>query len=337
MLFQFDRDLVSRVFVYEKDLVSFQTNMHFVSGRFRGFRVPNQYSAIEPCELEGLRGGHEVEIRNARLLSPEPTLESHGFQLVDDPISMDLMDTEVVRGEYYEHCRKLLKRVTHCLDVRGGSHEYRTGFGGAEGRKAIKPTPNGSAGAYGLGIHADMCAAIERAFDRIVDDRHFESINIWRSTKLDEIIEMTPLAVCDMRSVDPADIVFCDGMNTGNVRQFHKVVSQNLVYSPNQRWYYFPNMTPNEVLLFRQYDTRQEPLNLRAVFHSAVNDPNTAEDSPMRSTIEVRMQAIYEREDNKRERVERFVSQISNRYIDGRETNWWSGPIENYVPPPQYR
>ena len=87
----------------------------------------------------------------------------------------------------------------------------------------------------------------------------------------------------------------------------------------------------------RQYDTRQEPLNLRAVFHGSVVDPNTLEDAPMRSTIEVRMQAIYEKEENKLERGERFVSQISDRYLDGRETDWWSGPIENYVPPSQFR
>ena len=53
----------------------------------------------------------------------------------------------------------------------------------------------------------------------------------------------------------------------------------------------------------------------------------------MRSTIEVRMQAIYETETNKAERVERFVAEISDRYLDGRPCTWWRGPIEGYVPP----
>ena len=229
--------------------MTFKTHMHFVDGKYRGFRVPNQYSAQQPGELNGLRSGFDVTIHDARLLNPAPTVQIHGFQLVHDPMNIDLMNNGVVQTDFYEHCRHLLKRVTLCDEVRGGSHEYRTGFGGDTGFRGVKPTPNGSAGAYGLGMHADMCAAIERVFDRIVDDRHFESINIWRSTKKHQLVQMAPLAVCDMRSVNPDDIVFCDGMNTGNVRQFHKVVSQNLVYSPNQRWYYFPQMTADEVLL----------------------------------------------------------------------------------------
>tara|TARA_B100001013_G_scaffold299043_1_gene200077 strand:- start:270 stop:812 length:543 start_codon:yes stop_codon:yes gene_type:complete len=179
-----------------------------------------------------------------------------------------------------------------------------------------------------------MCAAVEDAFLRIIpDERHFQCINLWRSTKLDEPIEMMPLAVCDMRSVDPNDIVFGDGMNTGNIKQYTKVVDQRIVYSPEQRWYYFPDMSPEEVLIFRQYDTRQEALNMRTVFHQAVVDPNSRLDAPMRSTIEVRMQAIYGAETNKAARLTRFKKQISSRYSDGSDCDWWSGPIEGYSPP----
>jgi len=39
-------------------------------------------------------------------------------------------------------------------------------------------------------------------------------------------------------------------------------------------------MTPDEALLFKQYDTRAEETNLRTVFHSAINDPTTPEDAP---------------------------------------------------------
>ena len=51
------------------------------------------------------------------------------------------------------------------------------------------------------------------------DDRHFESINIWRSA-IAETVRMMPLAVCDMRSVRIDDIVFGDGQNTGNIKQY---------------------------------------------------------------------------------------------------------------------
>ena len=310
--------------------------MHFANGLHRGFRVPNQYSAKNPEVLKTTGQTHQVTVRNARLLDPPPTLASHGFQLVDSPCDFDLLDNKVVTTAYYEHCRAVVKQVTACFDVRGGGHEYRNGFSGQSGVRGVKPTPNGSGGGYGMGIHSDMSAAVENAFAKIVpDDRHFQSLNMWRSVKKGELVFTAPLAVCEMRSVHPDDIVFGDGTATGNIEQYFKVVDQRVVFSPDQRWYYFPNMSEDEVLIFRQYDTREEALNLRTVFHSAVVDSNTPDAAPMRYTIEVRMQAIFEKETNKTDRVKRFRAQITDVYKDGTKSDWWRGPIENYVPPPE--
>ena len=289
-------------------------------------------------ELKSEGSVEQVTIHDARLLDPAPTVDTHGFELIHAPCDLDLLDTEVVTNDYYAHCREVLKLARGCYDVRGGGHEYRNGIGGESGERGVKPTPNGSGGAYAGGIHSDMCAVVERYFAKTVpDNRHFESLNLWRSCKKGETVQMMPLVVCDMTTVDPNDIVFGDGMATGNIRQYMKVVDQRIVHSPEQRWYYFPEMTEDEILIFRQYDTRQEPLNMRTVFHTAARDPNTRVDAPMRYTIEVRMQAIYEIEENKGERMARFVAQISDRYEDGSECDWWQGPIENYVPPPEYR
>ena len=311
----------------------FATSANFAHGRHRGFRVPNRYSAKDPEELKALGVRERITVTNARHLDPAPTLDSHGFQLVVGPTDLDLMDTDIVRGPFYQECRALLARATGCDEVRGGAHEYRNGFGGQAGPRGVRPTPNGSGGAYAQGIHADMSPAVEDRFLTLVpDERHFESINIWRSANR-ETVRMMPLAVCDMRSVRPADIVFGDGQNTGNIKQYTKVVDQRLIHGPHQRWYYFSDIAPDEVLLFRQYDTRQEELNLRTVFHTAVEDPNSPSDAPMRYTIEVRMQAIYGKETDKTARVARFKAQIPAVYADGRPCDWWSGPIEGYVPP----
>lgn len=310
-----------------------QTRANFAHPRHRGFRVPNRYSAKDPGELKTLGTAESITVCNARYLDPAPTLASHGFQLVTAPTAADLMDTDVVRGPFYGECREMLRRVTGCAEVRGGAHEYRNGFGGQTGRRGVKPTPNGSGGAYAQGIHADMCAAVEGRFSKLIpDERHFESINIWRSANR-QTVQMMPLAVCDMRSVRPDDIVFGDGQNTGNIKQYTKVVDQRLIHGPHQRWYYFSDIAPDEVLLFRQYDTRQEEPNLRTVFHTAVEDPTALPDAPMRYTIEVRMQAIYGRETGKAERMLRFMAQIPATYADGRPCDWWSGPIEDYAPP----
>ncbi|MYB38172.1 MAG: hypothetical protein F4Y26_12515 [Gammaproteobacteria bacterium] len=255
---------------------SIDTTANFAHPRHRGYRVPNQYSAATSDDLATLGTRQRITVHNARLLNPAPTLATHGFELVRAPTIVDLMDTEAVQSAFYGECRDLLRRVTGAGEVRGGAHEYRTGFGGEKGPRGVKPTPNGSGGAYAQGIHSDMSAAVEDRFAGLIpDDRHFESINIWRSAD-GGTIRMMPLAVCASPSVKPDDIVFGDGQNTGNIRQYMKVVDQRLIHGAHQRWYYFPDMTPDEVLLFRQYDTRKEALNLRTVFHTAVADPTTA-------------------------------------------------------------
>lgn len=320
----------------DRPLASFEAQLNFANPLYRGYRAPNQWSVKDPQELINLGSRETVIVRNGRLLDPPPTLETHGFQLVDAPCELNLLDIAVVKEQYFEQCREDIKRVTGCDQVVGGGFEYRNGFGGVKGDRGVKPTPNGSGGAYAQGIHSDMCAVVERYFSRLFDgERHFESLNLWRSTSPGELVQTMPLCVCDMQSVNPADIIFGDGVNTGNVRQYSKVVDQRVCYSPDQRWYYFPDMTADEMLIFRQYDTRQEALNLRTVFHTAVEDPSTPSDAPMRSTIEVRMQAVYGRESDHDARQLRFMSQISDTYRDGTKSDWWSGPIENYVPPQQ--
>ena len=318
----------------KKKIEKISTSANFAHPRHRGYRVPNQYSAGSLDDLKTLGIANSIEVHNARLLEPAPTVDSHGFQLVHHPTSVDLLDNEAVKSQLYDECRELIKSVRRSYDVRGGMHEYRNGFGNQKGFRGVKPTPNGSGGAYGMGIHADMCAAVEKRFETIVPDgRHFESLNLWRSTDTVNTVQMMPLAVCDMTSVKAEDIAFGDGQSTANINQYMKVVDQRLIHSPDQRWFYFPNMTQDEVLIFRQYDTREESLNLRTVFHQAVIDPTSEPDAPMRASIEIRMQAIYEEESDKENRVKRFVSQISDTYLDGRRCDWWSGPIEGYVPP----
>ena len=309
------------------------TTANFAHPKHRGFRIPNHYSVIDNAELATLSVTETIVVHNARELETAPTLGTHGFQLVHAPTNCDLFNTDEVSTTFYDECRLMLQNVTGCHEVRGGGHEYRNGFGGEKGERGVKPTPNGSGGAYAMGIHSDMCAAVEHGFSRIVPDaRHFQSINIWRSA--DRVrIQMMPLAVCDIGSISPDDIVFGDGTNTGNIRQYTKVIDQRIIHSPTQRWYYYPDLEPDEVLIFRQYDTRQESLARRTVFHQAVVDPTSSEDAPMRSTIEVRMQAVFEIETEKEERKARFVGEISDHYADGRKCDWWEGPIENYVPP----
>ena len=73
----------------------------FAHSRYRGYRVPNQYSVRDPEELRSLGVTKWIDVINGRELNPPPTLDSHGFQLLMAPTKLDLMDTDIVRSQYY--------------------------------------------------------------------------------------------------------------------------------------------------------------------------------------------------------------------------------------------
>ena len=60
-----------------------------------------------------------------------------------------------------------------------------------------------------------------------------------------------------------------------------------------QRWYYAPEMTPDEVLLIKGWDSLDDG-RARFTPHGAFNPPDVAEDASARESIEVRTIVIIE-------------------------------------------
>ena len=57
--------------------------------------------------------------------------------------------------------------------------------------------------------------------------------------------------------------------------------------SQAHRWFYFPQMTKEEVLLFKQWDS-DRTLSGRVCFHTAFNSLDEAEGARCRESIEIR-------------------------------------------------
>ena len=69
-----------------------------------------------------------------------------------------------------------------------------------------------------------------------------------------------PLAVCDARTVAPEDEVTVTAItvekDTGEITHD----TTGYLYNPAHRWYYYRDMTPAEVLVFKAHDTGQQPV-----------------------------------------------------------------------------
>jgi len=117
----------------------------------------------------------------------------------------------------------------------------------------------------------------------------------WRKTCSSEsppatdpaIVDNSPLALCDATTIDPADLIVSDLIYRDRVGETYA-----LRFNPDQRWAYFPHMTPDEAVLIKGYDSTESGV-ARFTAHSAFEDPATRTGTPERESIEARAIVIY--------------------------------------------
>lgn len=100
-------------------------------------------------------------------------------------------------------------------------------------------------------------------------------------------LRRSPLALCDAGTLETENLVASELRYPDRTGETYAVT-----YSPNQRWYYFPRMQPDEALLIRCFDSaRSGPARFSA--HGAFEDTQTPADPPPRESSEVRTQVFF--------------------------------------------
>lgn len=120
------------------------------------------------------------------------------------------------------------------------------------------------------------------------DVRGFVAIDFWRTAGMREPLRHMPLAFCHPESVRVEDVVplgLVDFTPSGRTTR-----QAGLRYDPAQRWYYYPEMTPDEVLAFVQFrvDKRDAEPRVACCFHSAFEHPHTPANAEVRQSSEQR-------------------------------------------------
>jgi len=242
-----------------------------------------------------------TEIHDARPLQadadPAAFFARHGFVLLSHATQVSDWDISPNDNGYMAEVRSLIQE---CL-LPGRRLEIPP-FGSLtrRGRDTTLPV-------YGNGVHQDCgpgpddyqqmvsafanpeAAAMWRAgYDRDAVESYL-LIDFWRTTGMDAPLQHMPLAVCDPGTVDPADIIPTEihGL-TATGRAPHQMALRR---NPGQKWYYYPEMTGEEVLVFKLFEARKagtQP-SLRSCFHSAFEDPATPADAQARQSCEFRV------------------------------------------------
>jgi hypothetical protein len=114
--------------------------------------------------------------------------------------------------------------------------------------------------------------------------------NAWQVTSSPP--QDAPLAVCAANTVSPKDelpvTVVTRTRTDGDVTA--PIVSYEA--NPAHRWYYYRDMTPDELLVFKGFDS--DRARAGRVPHTAFSDPSCPAGTPTRSSVELRVLAFFE-------------------------------------------
>ena len=236
----------------------------------------------------------DVPIYDCRPMAKQLRLDREGFVLLTQDCDIgDFLDEQVVTTHYYQQTEALLKEVTGALAVVAFDHNVRSAVGAPKGQAGVRAPVDA--------VHDDYTEKSgEKRVRELLEDRgqtallHHRAalINVWRPIR--GPVQDVPLAVCDARSTSLEDFVETniDHFAENDLsRPSHSGQIYSVRYNPGHRWYYAKDMQPNEVWVFKGYDSLAGVA--RFTPHTGFNNPDCPPKFLPRESIEVRTVVVY--------------------------------------------
>ncbi|WP_420405807.1 CmcJ/NvfI family oxidoreductase [Nisaea sp.] len=230
-----------------------------------------------------------VLVADMRAADGSFTLDREGFALRTAPTAVeDLYDDAEVESAYYAEVRSLLKTELGASEVAIFDATRRSDGGDGARNK------DGNRGAA-TRIHVDYTAASgpQRARDVFGDEtfenllaagRRIVQVNVWRP--IVGPVQRSPLALADAASIRSEHLVATDQLFPNRTGEIY-----HLAYDEAQRWYYAPDMTRDEILLIKGWDSLEDG-RARFAPHTAFQLPSQTDETPARESIEIRTYAV---------------------------------------------
>jgi hypothetical protein len=228
---------------------------------------------------------HQVPIRNARPLIDRLSLDREGFVLLHHQTAVtNFYDEEQIRTIYYPECERVMKAATGAARVVAFDHIVRNAAMSAKDNTIKIPAKR---------VHNDYTAwsAPQRVRDLMGAEaeellkHRFAINNLWRPIR-GPVLD-SPLTLCDAQSLEEENLIASDLKYPDRTGETYSVT-----YNPNQRYYYFPRMQPDEAVLIRCYDSKLHGA-ARFSAHTGFDDPTMPPDAPPRESLEVRMLVFF--------------------------------------------
>ena len=231
---------------------------------------------------------HEMAVKNGRPLRDTFQLDVHGFAFTDHRTQVKDFADEAERAKVYDpEVQALVRKHSGASEVIVFDHTIRVSDEEMQKSANARPTVKG--------VHNDYTekSAPVRLREIVGDaeaERRFRKrwaiIQVWRAIRGKVLVD--PLAICDRRSIPQTGFIRVERRykyRTGEV--YH------IAHNPAHQWFYFPEMTRDEALVFKVFDSdTAKPSRFTA--HSAFDDPATPAGAPPRESIETRTFAFFD-------------------------------------------
>ena len=231
---------------------------------------------------------HQVPVFDGRSVADSFSLDREGFALVRHPtVVRDFYDDKEVRSVYYPAAEAFIRATLGADRVFIFDHTVRRRVEGAADIRDGGPRQPATR------VHVDQTArsGADRVREHLADEAdellkgRVQVINLWRPIR--GPLRDSPLAMVDGTTVAPDDLVASDLIYPNRNGETYSVK-----YNPNHRWFYFPDMTTDQALLLKCYDSATDG-RTRFGPHTAFVDPTTPADAAPRESIELRTLVFY--------------------------------------------
>lgn len=260
--------------------------------------VLRRFTAPGASVNTGIYHSYEMPVHNGRPIKDRFTLDHNGFELIDHRTAVpDFTDRAEVDRIYVDEVADFVRSYTGASRVATlgwllrrsaapGEHASQPQAASVHDDFSVAGARDRAAGAYasffpdGPGYHRALITSLWRVFSPPPQD--------W------------PLAICDYTSVRPDEglanrMYFVDkipeDLNMAMPEDAPGASGFEFHHNPDHRWWYFPDMTRDEILLFKLNDSDQSVA--WRVPHSAFHDKAARATEP-RHSIEFRTIAYFE-------------------------------------------
>jgi hypothetical protein len=237
---------------------------------------------------------HRVSITALRDGRKSYRLGLHGIEVVRG-LGTDVDPSGPTHGTYLRALEQMIRTLTGASRVVALGNGVIRRSERAQGYRCDETTVLGrfahcdfSPRASGSSLWVENMLLATEARERLT--RRYAIYNVWQS--LSEPPQDTPLAFCDPESIATDDAVGCDQVIRTDAG---KKIAYELTlyrYSDRQRWFYFPDIERNELLIFTGFDS--DAARPQGVPHAAFTDPYCPADAAPRESFDERLIAFFD-------------------------------------------